>query len=37
VARLRAKIEPNPRDPQLIRTQRGTGYMLAASVRAEDG
>lgn len=37
VARLRAKIEANPRDPQLIRTQRGTGYMLAATVRAEDG
>jgi len=37
VARLRAKIEPNSRDPQLIRTQRGTGYMLAAEVRAEDG
>lgn len=36
VARLRAKIEPNPRDPQLIRTQRGTGYMLATEVQAED-
>ena len=36
VARLRAKIEPNPREPQLIRTQRGTGYVLAAEVRAED-
>jgi two-component system OmpR family response regulator len=36
VARLRAKIEPNPREPQLIRTQRGTGYMLAAGVRAEE-
>ena len=37
VARLRAKIEPSPREPQLIRTQRGTGYMLAAEVRSEDG
>lgn len=37
VARLRAKIEPNPREPQLIRTERGTGYMLAAEVRAEAG
>lgn len=35
VARLRAKIEPNPKDPQLIRTQRGTGYVLAARVEAE--
>lgn len=37
VARLRAKVEPNPREPQLIRTQRGTGYMLAAEVRVEEG
>jgi two-component system, OmpR family, response regulator len=37
VARLRAKIEPNPREPTLIRTQRGIGYVLAAEVVAEDG
>lgn len=35
VARLRAKIEPHPKEPQLILTQRGTGYMLAAQVGAE--
>jgi len=32
VLRLRRKIEPDPRHPQLIRTQRGTGYYLAAKV-----
>jgi len=35
VARLRAKIEGNPKEPQIIRTERGTGYVLAAEVRAE--
>lgn len=29
VARLRKKIERDPTDPQLIRTVRGVGYMLA--------
>jgi DNA-binding response OmpR family regulator len=29
VARLRKKIERDPADPQLIRTVRGVGYMLA--------
>lgn len=35
VARLRAKIEVNPKDPRLIRTERGTGYVLAVPVVAE--
>lgn len=35
VARLRAKIETNLKDPQIIRTERGTGYVLAAVVQAE--
>ncbi len=29
VSRLRRKIESNPRDPQIIRTVHGVGYMLA--------
>ena len=34
VSRLRRKLEDNPREPQLIRTVWGGGYMLAADVRA---
>jgi two-component system OmpR family response regulator len=37
VARLRAKISPHADAPQLIRTQRGTGYMLAAQVTVLEG
>ena len=33
VSRLRKKIEPDSRDPQLIQTVWGGGYMLAAKVR----
>jgi DNA-binding response OmpR family regulator len=33
VSRLRRKIEPDPRQPTLLRTVRGGGYMLAAEVR----
>jgi DNA-binding response OmpR family regulator len=33
VSRLRRKIEPDPRNPTLLRTVRGGGYMLAADVR----
>lgn len=33
ILRLRRKIEPNPRAPQLIRTERGMGYVLDAEVR----
>jgi len=34
VLRLRRKIESDPRRPQLIRTQRGSGYYLAAKVES---
>jgi two-component system, OmpR family, response regulator len=32
ILRLRRKIETNPSDPRLIRTERGAGYILAVSV-----
>ena len=32
ILRLRRKIEPNPRAPQLIRTERGAGYVFDADV-----
>jgi two-component system, OmpR family, response regulator len=32
LSRLRRKIEADPRDPQLIKTVRGGGYMLSAAV-----
>jgi two-component system OmpR family response regulator len=34
VSRLRRKIEPDPKEPTLIRTVRGGGYTLAANVVA---
>jgi two-component system OmpR family response regulator len=34
VSRLRRKIEPDPADPQLIRTVRGGGYIFSAVVEA---
>ncbi|HEU0133910.1 MAG TPA: response regulator, partial [Allosphingosinicella sp.] len=33
VSRLRRKIEPDPRNPILLKTVRGGGYMFAADVR----
>jgi two-component system OmpR family response regulator len=32
ILRLRRKIETNPSEPRLIRTERGAGYILAATV-----
>lgn len=32
ILRLRRKIEPNPKTPSLIRTERGLGYVFAADV-----
>lgn len=32
ILRLRRKIEPNPRQPQYIRTERGLGYIFRADV-----
>jgi two-component system OmpR family response regulator len=37
VGRLRSKIEDNPKDPVLIRTERGVGYVLSAAVQVTDG
>ena len=34
IGRLRAKVEPDRTVPQLIKTVRGGGYMLAAPVRS---
>ncbi|MDA7426743.1 response regulator transcription factor [Thalassococcus lentus] len=32
VGRLRSKIEPNPKQPEMIKTQRGMGYVFAVDV-----
>jgi two-component system OmpR family response regulator len=32
ILRLRRKLEANPSEPRLIRTERGAGYRFAASV-----
>ncbi|MFB2532141.1 response regulator [Paracoccus sp. p4-l81] len=36
VGRLRSKIERNPKDPHLLRTERGVGYVLATDVQRLD-
>ncbi|MEC7963829.1 MAG: response regulator transcription factor [Pseudomonadota bacterium] len=37
VGRFRSKIEKNPKDPQMLRTERGVGYVFAVDVRVEAG
>lgn len=37
VGRLRGKIEANAKDPRIIRTERGTGYVMAVDVVTEEG
>ena len=37
VSRLRRKIEEDPRNPTLIKTVRGGGYMFTADVEASGG
>jgi two-component system, OmpR family, response regulator len=34
ILRLRRKIEPNPAQPQYIKTERGTGYVFSVPVQA---
>lgn len=36
VGRLRSKIETNPKDPHMLKTERGTGYVFAVDVEVED-
>ena len=36
VGRLRAKIEKDPKAPEMLRTERGVGYVFAVDVVAED-
>ncbi len=36
VGRLRGKIETDPKAPELLRTERGTGYVLAVDVAVEE-
>ena len=36
VGRLRSKIEKTPKEPQMLRTERGVGYVFAVDVIAED-
>lgn len=36
VGRLRSKIEPSPKDPTMLRTERGVGYVFAVDVVTED-
>lgn len=36
VGRLRSKIETNPKKPEMLRTQRGVGYVFAVDVTTSD-
>lgn len=36
VGRLRNKIEANPKDPQMLKTERGVGYVFAVDVKVQD-
>lgn len=36
VGRLRTKIEQDPKSPELIKTQRGTGYVFATDITVSD-
>ncbi|MBD3676862.1 MAG: response regulator transcription factor [Rhodobacteraceae bacterium] len=36
VGRLRSKIEKNPKDPQILKTERGVGYVFGVDVVVED-
>lgn len=36
VGRFRSKIEKNPKDPQLLKTERGVGYVFAVDVTTEE-
>ena len=36
VGRLRSKIEVNPKEPQILRTERGVGYIFTADVTVDD-
>ncbi len=37
VGRLRNKIETNPKAPQILKTERGVGYVFSVDVVAEEG
>lgn len=37
VGRLRSKIEQTPKDPRMLRTERGTGYVFAVDVETGAG
>ena len=36
VGRLRGKIEDNPKDPKILKTERGVGYVLSVDVSTEE-
>ncbi len=37
VGRLRNKIEVNPKEPEILRTERGVGYVFSTDVMTKDG